>query len=66
MLSYKKAFKLADEKNIKIYKIIVGGGLVVANMRRGQHITTRTINQLCTALQCQPGDLMEYIPDKSE
>lgn len=26
-------------------------------------IDTRTINNLCEYLNCQPGDLMEYIPD---
>ena len=27
-------------------------------------IDTRTINNLCEYLNCQPGDLMEYIPDE--
>lgn len=27
-------------------------------------IDTRTINNICKYLGCQPGDLMEYVPDK--
>lgn len=27
-------------------------------------ITTDTINTLCRLLDCQPGDLIEYVPDK--
>jgi putative transcriptional regulator len=27
------------------------------------HIDTRTINKLCAMLNCQPGDIMEYVPD---
>ena len=29
-------------------------------------IDTRTIGNLCKYLNCQPGDLMEYVPDKQE
>lgn len=62
MLSYQKAYKLAEAKGIKIYKII-NSGTVESRMKNGGHITTRTIDKLCAALGCQPGDLMEYVPD---
>lgn len=26
-------------------------------------IETDTLNRLCNALQCQPGDLLRYVPD---
>ena len=29
-------------------------------------IDTRTINNLCAYLNCQPGDIMEYVPDEEE
>ncbi len=32
-------------------------------MKHGGNIDTRSINKLCKVLECQPGDLMEYIPD---
>lgn len=28
------------------------------------NIDTRTINKLCKILECQPEDLLEYIPDE--
>lgn len=62
MLSYKKAFDLAEKKGIRIYKIIKGG-TVYTQLKNGGHITTRTIDKLCEVLDCQPGDIMEYIPD---
>ena len=64
MISYTKAYKLAAEKGIKLYTII-NSGTVENRMRRGGHITTRTIDKICAALDCQPGDLMEYVPDES-
>jgi putative transcriptional regulator len=27
-------------------------------------IDTRTIERLCAVLDCQPGDIMEYVPDE--
>lgn len=29
-------------------------------------IDTRTINNLCEYLNCQPGDIMEYVEDEKE
>ena len=29
----------------------------------GKRITTDSIAALCEALNCQPGDLLEYVPD---
>ena len=61
MLSYARAFALAEKKGLKIYSFI--RGRAYTNMQGGGHITTRTIDKLCAALDCQPGDLMEYVPD---
>ena len=30
----------------------------------GGNIDMRTLNSLCEYLNCQPGDLIEYVPDK--
>ena len=32
----------------------------------GGDIDTRTIAKLCKLLECQPGDILEYAPDKEE
>ena len=31
---------------------------------KAKAIKLDTLNKLCIALDCQPGDLLEYIPDK--
>lgn len=61
MLSYARAFALAEKNGLKIYNII--RGRAYTNMQCGGYITTRTIDKLCAALNCQPGDIVEYIPD---
>jgi putative transcriptional regulator len=36
------------------------------NIRENKAITTDTIASLCKALECQPGDIMEYVEDNVE
>ena len=31
-----------------------------------KELPVNVINKMCKALNCQPGDLMEFIPDKKE
>ena len=35
----------------------------MAKISKHEYISLEVINKLCTALNCQPGDIMEYIPD---
>lgn len=35
-------------------------------LRSGGAVTTDTVNTLCRLLQCQPGDLMKYVPEEPE
>jgi len=33
---------------------------------KAKGVTFEVVGKLCAALNCQPGDLFEYIPDKKE
>ena len=33
---------------------------------RHNKVDSKTINQICQLLECQPGDILEYVPDKTE
>ena len=35
-------------------------------IKNGGDIDTRTISKLCKLLDCQPGDILEYVPDEDE
>ncbi|WP_277614816.1 helix-turn-helix domain-containing protein [Flintibacter muris] len=35
-------------------------------LTKSRRVDTETINKLCTILNCQPGDIMEYVPDNSD
>lgn len=67
---YNKLFKLLDERGLSVWvfhKEKVIGNATIEKLRNNQgNIDTRSISRLCKYLQCQPGDLMEYVPDEAE
>lgn len=63
---YNKLLNQLDEKGLTTYKIrkqkIISES-TLQNIREGKRITTDSIAALCAALNCQPGDILEYVPD---
>ena len=46
-------------------------GITMANMSilktgKAKAIRFETLNKICEALHCQPGDILEYVPDDEE
>lgn len=41
----------------------ISNGTII-QIRAGKPITTATIDTICRLCDCQPGDLMRYVPDK--
>jgi len=66
---YNKLLNLMDAQGLTTYKIrkekIISES-TLQKIRENKAITTDSIASLCKALNCQPGDLMEYIPDITE
>lgn len=69
-ISYKKLLELLESKNITSYSITkkekIIGQATWKKIHDGGHIDTRTIEALCKYLKCQPGDILEYIPDDTD
>lgn len=60
---YNKLLILMKEKGLTTYKIRknkVISERTLQNIREGKGITTDSIASLCKALECQPGDILEY------
>lgn len=56
-------------KGIKKYdlrKAGVNSQILDKALNGSGNIDTRTINKLCKLLQCQPGDIMEYVEDECD
>jgi putative transcriptional regulator len=39
------------------------GQATLSQLRKGELVSWATIETLCRLLECQPGDILEYIPD---
>ena len=66
MISYEKMLKLFDERKITSYTIKKDNVIGQASWKKiheGGHIDTRTLDALCNYLDCQPGDLLEFVKD---
>lgn len=66
-ISFNKLIEIFNERNInstQIKRENIIGQSAWSRIKSGGDVDTRTINKLCRYLNCQPGDIMEYIEDK--
>ena len=50
--------------NIREEKLI--GQSYLQQIRHGELVSWKTIDTLCKLLECQPGDIVEFVPDSGE
>lgn len=63
-IKYYKLFDLLARREMKktdLLKVISTPTL--AKLSKGDTVTTEVIQKICDFLNCQPGDIMENIPD---
>lgn len=68
MISYKPLFRTMEERGITSYRLMKLGfpRSTYYAMRRGDNISSHTVNQLCKILKCNVSDIMEYIEEDKE
>jgi putative transcriptional regulator len=68
MLKYKidvlPALKAAGYSSYRLRHEHIFGEGTMSSFRRGNVADAPVIDRLCALLHCQPGDLLEYIPDE--
>lgn len=68
MLRYKmdvlQELKTIGFSAYKLRKDKIMGEAQIQKIRTGEIASKETLNTLCKLLNCQPGDLIEYIPDE--
>lgn len=69
MIVYTKLWETMKRKGITQYMLInkyhVSAGQL-SRIRSNQNISSHTIDMLCEILNCQPGDIMEYVKKHEE
>lgn len=66
-IKYDKLIALLKERGYTSYRIRqekVVGQATWQKIQNGGDIDTRTIAKLCKVLECQPGDIMEYVEEQ--
>lgn len=69
MIVYKGVLKLLSQNGWSTIRLQREGKIsngTIIQIRAGKPITTRTINTICELCHCQPGDILEYIPESGE
>ena len=65
---YDKLIQLLKEKGYTTYKIrkekLIGQATLQKLQNNTGDIDTRTLERLCRVLECDIGDIMEYVPDE--
>lgn len=67
-ISYKidimKALKNAGYSSYLLRKNKIFGEATMTKFRKKEYINFENLNTLCKLLECQPSDIIEYIPDE--
>lgn len=70
MLRYKidilEALKNVGFTSYKIRKDKLIGEAQMQKIRKGDIASKETLNTICRLLDCQPGDIIEYVPEDQE
>ena len=65
-VSYKKLWKILVDRDMKkkdLYELADVSPASITKMGKGGHVTTEILQRICVALDCQVGDIMEFISD---
>lgn len=66
VICYKKLWKLLIDKDLKKKDLISLAGISqssLTKMGKNQNVNTDILVRICTALDCQIGDIVEPVPD---
>jgi DNA-binding Xre family transcriptional regulator len=67
MISYNKLWGVMKEKGVSQYALIKKHGISpgqITRFKRNESVSTHTIDMFCHILDCQVGDIMEYIKNE--
>ncbi len=65
--TYKPLWKLLIDRGMTKTELRLLAGLstsTIAKMGKDEYVSMEVLDRLCACLNCQPGDLLSYIPDK--
>ena len=61
--SYNKLWKLLIDKGMRKKDLQLASGVII-KMGKGEAVTTTVLAKICKALDCNIGDIMEFVDDE--
>ncbi|MBP3891130.1 MAG: helix-turn-helix domain-containing protein [Solobacterium sp.] len=68
-VSYNKLWKMLIDKNISKTELTHLAGITtnaMAKLGRNEDVRVKTLEKLCTSLDCKLDDIVEFVPDKQK
>lgn len=68
-VSYKKLWKLLIDRDMKKKDLCAAAGVShasIAKLGKNGNVTTDVLVKICTALNCDIGDIMELVPENTK
>ena len=68
-ISYKKLWKLLIDRDMRkkdLAKLADISNYTITKISKGENVTVETLGKICSALNCNVDDIMEFIPDESK
>ena len=69
MIRYDRLWKTMEDKELTQYRLIKQHGFSagqIGRLKKNMHVSTHTIDTLCTILQCGINDIMEFYPGDAD
>lgn len=68
-VSYKKLWKLLIDRNMKKKDLRMAANIsttTLARLGKDENVSTEILSKICTALNCDVGDIMEMVSDDTK
>lgn len=67
-IHYNKLWKLLIDKNMKkkdLQRLSGVSSATITKLGRNENVNTEILQKICTALECDICDILEFVPDKN-
>lgn len=65
-MKYYKLFIMLDKRGMKRTELLkVISSVTLAKLGKGESVTTDVLCKICSFLDCQPADIMEYVAEEA-
>ena len=68
VIKFDRLWKTMEDKGVSTYWLREKCGIdrkTIRRLRANENMETKTLNKLCTVLECRLEDIAEYVPDES-